>query len=224
MRFLKNCTDEIHQLVTNILDDLVIIKPLFIGSGIFYGEYMFAIYINSAFHLKAEGKLAEILIKNGAIPWVYATKGEKRIGSTYYRLPDNIYNDPILLKKFVLLSIKQMKAKKVNAELIKKSSIRALPNLTVKHERALAKIGIFTVKELKAIGAIQAFIQIKQSGRDINISWFWALLAALENKHVQVLTKEEKENAFKKLNAALAKANMRSIRAAALYDNHADRP
>ena len=224
MRLLKDCTDEIRHLMTTILDDPVIIKPLFMGSGIFYGEFMFAIYINSAFHLKAEGKLAEILIRNGATPWVYAMKGEKHIGTTYYKLPDNIYYNQTLLRKFVLLSIRQMKAKKINSELVKKASIRALPNLTVKHERALAKIGIFTVKELKAFGAIQAFIKIKQSGKDINIAWFWAILAALENKHVHVLTQAEKEIAFKDLNTALAKANMRSIRAAALYNNHADRP
>ncbi|PVX39183.1 regulator of competence-specific genes [Pasteurella langaaensis DSM 22999] len=224
MQFLKSCTDKVRQLMTSILDDSVIIKPLFIGSGIFYDGFMFAIYINNAFHLKATGKLAEKLIENGAIPWVYAIRKERDTEPTYYRLPDIIYNDPIFLQKFVLLSINQMKAQKLLDELKQLSSIRKLPNLSVKHERALEKIGIPTVQKLKAIGAIQAFILLKKSGRDINISWFWAMLAALENKHVHVLTKEERENAFHKLNQALKKANMRAIRDAALYDNRADRP
>ena len=91
MVFLKDNTDTINHLLTTILNKEVIIKPLFIGSGIFCDDLMFGIYVNQLFHLKAEGKLAEILIKHGAIPWIYMPKKQNQTGSTYYQLPDNIY-------------------------------------------------------------------------------------------------------------------------------------
>lgn len=224
MVFLKDNTDTINHLLTTILNKEIVIKPLFIGSGIFYDDLMFGIYVNQLFHLKAEGKLAEILIKHGAISWIYMPKKQNKTGSTYYQLPDNIYENPELLKKFISLSIKQIHSKKVNAELAKKNRIRELPNLTVKHERALSKIGIYTVAELKSCGAINAFIQVKKSGKEVNIAWFWSLLAALENKHSDVLTQEERKTAFDQLNAALAKEKMRSIRQEALFNHLADRP
>ena len=223
MRFWKDSTTQIHHFISTILEKDIIIRPLFIGSGIFYNEFMFGIYANREFYLKAEGTLAKMLVKNGASAWLYAPKGNQLAGTTYYWLPDSIFKNPELLRKFILLSIKQMQAKKLNIELLQKASIRALPNLTVKHERALAKIGILDVKTLKTLGAVNAFIQIKQSGKEINISWFWALLAALENKHVHVLTAEQRKVGFDKLNEALAEAKMRGIRPEALFDNRADR-
>lgn len=224
MQFLKDSADEVRHFMSDLLNKEIVIKPLFIGNGVFYDNLMFGIYVNRAFHLKAEGKLAELLIKNGAIPWNYAPRKHIVTGSTYYRLPETIYQNPAILKKFILLSIEQIKAKKINTELAKKSTIRELPNLSVKHERALAKIGINNVAELKACGAINAFIQLKQSGKDINIAWFWAILAALANKHVNVLSLEERKTAFDQLNRVLAEKGMRSIKPEALLNQLADRP
>lgn len=120
MQFLKDSADEVRHFMSDLLNKEIVIKPLFIGNGVFYDNLMFGIYVNRAFHLKAEGKLAELLIKNGAIPWNYAPRKHIVTGSTYYRLPETIYQNPAILKKFILLSIEQIKAKKINTELAKK--------------------------------------------------------------------------------------------------------
>lgn len=47
MVFLKDNTDTINHLLTTILKKEIVIKPLFIGNGIFYDDLMFGIYVIS---------------------------------------------------------------------------------------------------------------------------------------------------------------------------------
>ncbi|EIJ68565.1 TfoX/Sxy family protein [Pasteurella bettyae] len=94
----------------------------------------------------------------------------------------------------------------------RKERIKELPNLSIKHERLLAKIDIYDVKTFKEVGPFRCFIQLKQKGIPINIELFWLLLAALQNKHVSLLTHAERKQALLILNKMLVEAGYKEIK------------
>ncbi|ABR73661.1 hypothetical protein CBG46_03950 [Actinobacillus succinogenes] len=205
-------TAVILELLRRLLNSNVISKPLFIGHGIFYDGTMFAIYQKQELYLKADGDLANELLAYGSYPWAYIPRSNMKTGPKYYHISDSIQNDEILYKRLVKLSIKQAKDQKRDIKLIKESSIKYLSNLTVKHERMLAKIGIFTVSEFREKGAIGAYVELIKSGMLLSINVLWKFVCALQNRNVLLLTDKEKEEIGVKLNEALTKEGLRAIK------------
>ena len=109
-------------------------------------------------------------------------------------------------------SIQQMREEKLIQHLKKLSRIKELPNLSIKYERLLAKVDIRNIKELKIIGAVNAYVRLKKNGYIVNLQFFWNLFAALQNKNANLLTHNDKEAALKILNVALANAGLRKIK------------
>ena len=68
-----------------------------------------------------------------------------------------------------------------------------LQGLGLKSEKQLLEIGIRTAEELKAIGAVRAFIKLKQaSSITPSLNFLYAMVGALENKHWADIKKSEK--------------------------------
>ncbi len=60
--------------------------------------------------------------------------------------------------------------------------IRDLRGLGEKSEKVLAKVGVHSVADLQSIGAIQAFIKLKQGGCNPSLNFLYALVGALEDR------------------------------------------
>ena len=73
--------------------------------------------------------------------------------SQYYALSDQVLRSNRLCRKLIILSIKQILEQKLECTLRKLNRLKDLPNLTIKHERALIKVGITNVAMLREIGA-----------------------------------------------------------------------
>ncbi|MDU8925212.1 TfoX/Sxy family DNA transformation protein [Pasteurellaceae bacterium LIM206] len=205
-------TKKIRELFSEFLGGKVMAKHLFIGYGIYYDNIMFGIYKNNVFYLKAEDELSEILEKHGAISWKTLIPNAKLSISKYYHLPSTITNNKVLYQKLVLSSIHQIRLKQIEQALEKLNRIKELPNLTIKHERLLSKIGVFTVQEFKLQGPFTCYAKLKQLGFSLNIEFFWSLFASLQYKHVSLLTESERKQAFLRLNETLAEFGLRKIK------------
>ena len=72
------------------------------------------------------------------------------------------------------------------------NSISNLPNLGPKSESALRAAGIHTVDELRKLGAVAAYAQVKRSGTPISLNLLWALEGALTNLSWQVVAREHR--------------------------------
>jgi DNA transformation protein and related proteins len=87
-----------------------------------------------------------------------------------------------------------------------KPSLANPPNLGAKSQEILAGVGITSVEQLRDLGSIAAFVQIKRSGANVSLNLLWALGAALTGLHWQevarnhrtslLLTLEEYEKAM----------------------------
>ena len=211
MSIIEKNTMEIRSVLSGLIGN-VTIKTLFTGYGIFYQNDMFGIYQNGTFYLRAKHKLAEYLEDKGAVRWTPTDYKSRLVISNYYELPYAITQNTAVYKQVIIESIQQIKQEKLSESLKMINRIKALPNLSIKHERLLAKVNIYNVKEFKIIGAANTYVRLKKCGFSVNLDFFWNLFAALQNKNVNLLSEKEKESSLKTLNIALDNAGLKPIK------------
>lgn len=211
-----NIKDEHIDSVCSLLDQLVgnvSFKNLFTGYGLFHKEEtMFAIWQNKKLYLRGEDELATQLIKLGCEPFTTNELNRRFVLSQYYAVSDQVLRNNMLCRKLIILSIKQIIEQKLECTLRKVNRLKDLPNLTIKHERALIKVGITDVAMLREIGAENALVELKKNGSGATLDFYWKLVCALQNKNSQMLSQAEKERLLKKLNEVLRKNGLKGYR------------
>ncbi|HHF6833998.1 TPA: DNA transformation protein TfoX [Haemophilus influenzae] len=211
-----NIKDGHIDKVCSLLDLLVgnvTFKNLFTGYGLFHKEEtMFAIWQNKKLYLRGEDELATQLIKLGCEPFTTNELNKRFVLSQYYALTEQVLRNNMLCRKLIILSIKQILEQKLECTLRKLNRLKDLPNLTIKHERALIKVGITNVAMLREIGAENALVELKKSGSGATLDFYWKLVCALQNKNSQMLSQAEKERLLKKLNEVLRKNGLKGYR------------
>ncbi|WP_439242867.1 TfoX/Sxy family DNA transformation protein [Lonepinella sp. BR2474] len=207
-------TINLHEKLVALLGD-VKSKQLFSGIGIFYENHMFGIYKKGGFYLRAKDDLAIKVQAIGAIPWDREAISSNLKIRDYYLIPSIYFIDEdksAILVKMIHISLQQIEKEKLAESLEKARRIRHLPNMSLKYERLLGKVGIDTISKLREIGAADAYILIKSNRLFVTSHMFWKTFAALKNKYVQLLTETEKELALKEVNKKLLRADFRAMK------------
>ena len=188
MKILTIPNDNIIR-VCNLLNQLigdVTSKNLFTGYGLFHKDKdMFAVWINNKVYLRAKGELSVKLKGLGCKAFATNELNKRFVLSDYYALTESILKDNVLM-------------------LSKIGRIRDLPNLSVKYERALKKVGIDNVDILRQIGAENAIVRLKKADIGATEAFYWRLRGALENRNCEFYTEKEKEKGLNKLNEILS--------------------
>jgi len=70
--------------------------------------------------------------------------------------------------------------------------IADLPNFGPKSQQMLEQAGIKTVEQLRKLGAVRAYLQVKRNGGNASLNLLWALEGALTGQHWQVVAKNER--------------------------------
>lgn len=187
----------------------VSVRSLFSGYGFYLNHCMFAIWQEGLIYLRAEDELATELESHGARLCPYSSNQALSV-THYYCLPKQIFTNIEKVSYFLMQSIQQIDRFKENKKLDRLKKIRALPNLGIKHERLLIKVGIHDVEQLSTIGAEKAYILLKKQGYEVNQRFYWHLFAALNNQHVHLLDLQQKQHAVQKLNKLLKTEGLRA--------------
>lgn len=204
--------NDVRELVDNLVGN-VTAKNLFTGHGLFYNkEFMFALWINGKFYLQAREGFAEQLRRLGCTPFVKNEEDAKFVLADYYWISKQILDDSKLLRKLLMISIKQINDRRNELELLKANRLKDLPNFSIKHERMLKKIGIHDVKTFQTVGAENAMVRLKKHGIEATLKTYWKLACALLNKNSELLTRAQKCTLLKKLNEVLREAGFRQYR------------
>lgn len=58
-------------------------------------------------------------------------------------------------------------------------AIRDLPNLGPKSRQMLERAGIVSLEQLRALGSVRAYVQVKRNGDNPSLNLLWALEGAL---------------------------------------------
>jgi DNA transformation protein len=72
------------------------------------------------------------------------------------------------------------------------TDIADLPNFGPKSQQMMEHAGIHTVEQLRELGSIRAYLQVKRSNKGASLNLLWALEGALTGQHWQVVAKQER--------------------------------
>lgn len=72
------------------------------------------------------------------------------------------------------------------------TDIADLPNFGPKSKQMLAQAGIKTVAQLRKLGSVRAYLQVKRSGGNASLNLLWAMEGALTGQHWQDVAKNER--------------------------------
>lgn len=72
------------------------------------------------------------------------------------------------------------------------TQIADLPNLGVKSQQAIAQAGIHTLAQLRELGSVRAYAQIKRYWKGASLNLLWALEGALTSQHWQEVAKHDR--------------------------------
>ena len=68
-------------------------------------------------------------------------------------------------------------------------AIADLPNFGSKSQQMLAAAGLHTFAQLRELGAVRAYVQVKRSGACSSLNLLWAIEGALSGRHWQEVAK-----------------------------------
>jgi DNA transformation protein len=72
------------------------------------------------------------------------------------------------------------------------ASVATLPNLGPKSQQMLQAAGIHSLEDLRALGAVAAYVRVKRLGGNASLNLLWALEGALTGLHWQEVAKEHR--------------------------------
>ena len=67
-----------------------------------------------------------------------------------------------------------------------------LPNFGPKSQQMLAQAGIHTIEQLRELGAVRAYLQVKRSWKGASLNLLWAMEGALTGRHWQDVAKHDR--------------------------------
>ena len=70
--------------------------------------------------------------------------------------------------------------------------ISELPNLGVKSQAMLEQAGIHSVEQLRQLGAVHAYVQVRRSGVSCSLNLLWAMEGALTGRPWQEVVKHDR--------------------------------
>ena len=67
---------------------------MFSGAGVFAEGVIIALVIRDVIYLKADASTYQAFLQEGASPFSYMAKGQKRVVNSFWRMPERLYDDP----------------------------------------------------------------------------------------------------------------------------------
>lgn len=72
----------------------IVVRRMFGGEGLFHDGLMFGLVDNERIFLKTSEESRERFVAEGSGPFTYQMKAGEGILTSYYELPDRLYDDP----------------------------------------------------------------------------------------------------------------------------------
>ena len=78
----------------------VSVRRMFGGAGVFVDDRMIALISREVIYLKADAETIPAFEQEGLAPFSYATRDGERKLTSYWRMPDRLYDDPAELARW----------------------------------------------------------------------------------------------------------------------------
>jgi DNA transformation protein and related proteins len=115
----------------------VSIKRMFGGQGLYAGSLMFGLVADAVIYLKADETTSPAYAAENCAPFGFETKHGRRVLTSYWRLPDRLYDEPAELAQWARSALAVAKAKKAaNNKAMKKPAPRGPAKKIVARRKA----------------------------------------------------------------------------------------
>jgi DNA transformation protein and related proteins len=83
----------------------VALRRMFGGEGLFRDRLMFGLLYRERIYFKTSEETRNNFISEGSAPFTYPTKAGRGILTSYYELPDRLYDDPDALAEWARIAL-----------------------------------------------------------------------------------------------------------------------
>ncbi|MCZ8309281.1 MAG: TfoX/Sxy family DNA transformation protein [Magnetospirillum sp.] len=174
--FVEHCIE--------LLGDLgaVAARRMFGGWGLYVQGCMFALIADEVLYLKVDAETRPRFEAEGLPPFTYEARG-KRHAMSYFQPPESAMEDRAEMRPWARAAadaaFRAAAARKPPSAKASPRKAAGLLNLGPKTGAWLAEIGIHTPADLKRVGAVKAYVQIKRRMPDVSTILLYALHGAL---------------------------------------------
>lgn len=85
--------------------------------------------------------------------------------------------------------------------------IAELPNLGPKSQAMLEQVGLCSMEQLVALGAVQSYLTVKRHHRNASLNLLWALEGAISGRHWQEVAKHDRLHLLTQLEQTTAESD-----------------
>jgi DNA transformation protein len=83
----------------------VTVRRMFSGAGVFADGLMIALVVDGVIYLKADESFVPLFEREGQVPFSYKTRDGQRTLTSYWRMPERLYDEPDELAQWARLAL-----------------------------------------------------------------------------------------------------------------------
>lgn len=181
-------------------------RSMFGGVGYFLDGSMFGIEFEHEFYIKASGVLAMQLKEEGCKQYVFSHKKEHEVTTNYFEISNEYLSDGEKLKQLVYKAIKVSREHRLRERKRRSvpNKIKDMPNMRLSTDKLLNKVNVKSAIDLKQIGALEAYLRIKNHIGEADISELLLLRleGAVTGKHWSSIPDKRKDELIASIETA----------------------
>lgn len=207
MQTINEIKKEISPLFEPIIGEFRL-KTYFSYYAIFKNNLMIALYQNGATYLRISQKDMQSISQHTE---TYNLSDDK-IGlqsRKFYFIPNTILANSSKLSSLINSTLAELQSEKEKIDNKRSTQIRTLPNMNLKLERMLKKVGINSIQDFAEVGYISTFIKLVMQGFEATEDLLFKLNGALNHQYIYTFTEQQKLELMQEANKALYASGLR---------------
>lgn len=192
---MKSITTRKLAQVEDVLKTLgkIHCRSLFGGYSLTIEKASFGMLVDGELFLRAGEQSAEYFSQRNSTKLTFTRSG-RPVHLNYYRVDNDLWNNPPLLVKLATDSLTSANEELANRQ--QEQRVKDLPNLTLQHEIWLWEAGIKDVETLKANGSRESWLKLRTIKKNCGVKTLYALEGAIVGLHEAALPAQTRRELY----------------------------
>ncbi len=192
---MKSITTRKLAQVEDVLKTLgkIHCRSLFGGYSLTIDKASFGMLVDGELFLRAGEQSAEYFSQRYSTKLTITRRG-RPVHLNYYRVDNDLWNNPPLLVKLATDSLTSANEELANRQ--QGQRVKDLPNLTLQHEIWLWEAGIKDVETLKANGSRESWLKLRTIKKNCGVKTLYALEGAIVGLHEAALPAQTRRELY----------------------------
>ncbi|WP_312774164.1 TfoX/Sxy family DNA transformation protein [Atlantibacter hermannii] len=192
---MKSITTRKLAQVEDVLKTLgkIHCRSLFGGYSLTIEKASFGMLVDGELFLRAGEQSAEYFSQRNSTKLTFTRRG-RPVHLNYYRVDNDLWNNPPLLVKLATDSLTSANEELANRQ--QEQRVKDLPNLTLQHEIWLWEAGIKDVETLKANGSRESWLKLRTIKKNCGVKTLYALEGAIVGLHEAALPAQTRRELY----------------------------